>query len=97
MNSIIEIKWNNTLSIIESIELIDKKKHYEAKFRQHNGHIRTEHFIKKSQIGIPFVNHSTWENILYVNSSKYYQNPEYYCKLTKEYRRHKDCRKWLKI
>ena len=52
MKSIVELKWDNTLSIMESIELIDK--------------------------------------------GKYYNNPEYYQKLVKEYKRPYDCRKWLK-
>lgn len=96
MKSIIELKWDNSLSIMESIELIDKTKHYEAKFIYPNGYIRTEQFIRKSEIGIPFINHSTWDNVLYVNSSKYYQDPEFYHRLVKGYRRFSDCRKWLK-
>lgn len=96
MQSITELTWNNQLTIMESVELKEKKNNYEVKFRYSNGYTRTE-FVEKENLAIPFVEQSTWKNVMYVNTNKYLDNPELYHKLIQNFREKNDSRKWLKI
>lgn len=87
MKTIVKLEWdgwNNELEIMESIGLLDKREHYEAKFRYPNGYVTTAYFIKKSSIGT--VINNIWTShidTLYVNGTKYHKDPEYYKILVK--------------
>jgi hypothetical protein len=98
VKQIIEVKWDNNLSIMKSIEVKDAGEYYEVKF-QHPpyGYIRTEPYIKKSDLIDPKPYKDMIENKLYVNAERYNEDPGYWQDLVKNFRELHDVRKWLKF
>lgn len=89
IKSIVQLKydsWSNQITVKESIEVLDKNEYYEAKFKYNNGYIRTEYFIEKTELGVPYKYFCSKDNILYISGTKYHENPQYWQKLVKEYK-----------
>jgi len=89
---IVELSWDNELKIIKSTVLKDKGEYYEAQFK-----FRTEYFIRKDMLGIPYIESGMWKNKLYVSLKKYEEDPLYWQDVVKKYRRLNDTRNWLQF
>jgi len=97
MQSIVRLKWDNKLTIQESMEIVEHNDSYDIKLETTTGSIETDYYINKDLYNnIPFEHMATWENRLYVSGIKYHENPDHWINLVKTWRRENDLRKWLK-
>lgn len=86
MKGLVRLKWDNVLTVDTFDNPTDKGRYWECTYFD---------TIDKDKVGKPFVQVSTWENVLWVSKTEYKKNPQKYQNIVKRWREKYDCRKWL--